>query len=111
MFDGVGRVADGDPPFSVVWNMATAPCALCPNASDHVEPERFGVTVNANQSFYGSEVVCLYEFGLPPRLRASNLSVWPTPLEDISVAQNGGVPQARRGRLSHSDTTLYILYG
>eukprot|EP01045_Picozoa_sp_COSAG04_P040166 COSAG04_NODE_11606_length_699_cov_1.023333_1_plen_156_part_01 len=90
---GVGA-SDGAPPFSVVWNMPTAPCALCTNASDHVEPERFGVTVNKNESEYGDEIVCLYEFGLPPRLKASNLSAWPTPLEDITVVQNGGVPQA-----------------
>ena len=102
---GVGG-SDSDPPFSIVWNMPTAPCALCPNASDHVEPERFGVTVNKNESEYGDEIVCLYEFGLPPRLKASNLSAWPTPLEDITVVQNGGVPQAPSFNMSLHLATL-----
>jgi hyaluronoglucosaminidase len=83
------------PPFDVVWNMATAPCQGCVNSSDHVKPWTLGVTANANGSFDGSAVVCLYHFGLPPRLSCSNKTAWPTPPEDIAITQNGGVPQSK----------------
>ena len=52
-----------------------------------------GVTTNPNQTQRGAEVNCLYRFGLPPRLKCANLSAWPLPIADITVSQNGGVPQ------------------
>ena len=36
----------------------------------------------------------------PPRLKCANLSVWPIPIADITVAQNGGVPQGPGFNLS-----------
>ena len=86
--------------FEVIWNMATSPCRDCANASQRPDPQSRGVVANANQTFNGAEVVCLYRFGLPPRLRCTNLTAWPTPPGDISVVQNGGVPQSPAFNLS-----------
>ena len=80
--------------------MATEPCRECANASRRTEPQRLGVITNPNQTFNGAKVACLYRFGLPPRLKCANLSTWPLPVADITVVQNGGVPQSPSFNLS-----------
>eukprot|EP00051_Salpingoeca_urceolata_P012385 m.153468 g.153468 ORF g.153468 m.153468 type:complete len:892 (-) comp17473_c0_seq3:174-2849(-) len=78
--------------YSVVWNGPSAGCNHCPNTSSHLTPEKYGILVNPGQSFNGSVMTCFYRIGLWPLLESQG-DKWPKPWGNISVKQNGGVPQ------------------
>ena len=87
--------------FRVIWNAPSQVCEKCGG----LPLERYGIEANANESFIGETIACLYSgsFGLWPKLNVS-LNATPcwtgqtpcswTPWSTIDVLENGGVPQA-----------------
>ena len=110
MTTAAATAADADaaaqrPAFEIVWN---GPSAGCSNphapAGTALPLAKYGVSVNANQSFSGAVITIFYSIGKFPILKgAMNATAcWSkhvpgcsyNPWGEINATQNGGVPQA-----------------
>jgi hyaluronoglucosaminidase len=79
-------------PFEIFWNGPSAVCSHSTSGPLTLAP--YGLQVNANQSFNGSQITLFYKMGLFPTLKGTRKASGFWQWGNITATSNGGVPQA-----------------